>query len=287
VSTRHEIVNVEQEKAWTETEGRHWVEYADGYDAMSRRFGEALLDAARIGKSDHVLDIGCGCGAMTIAAARQAPGGSSLGIDLSGPMLEVAERRADDAGISNAHFVKGDAQVHPFDSETFDIAISRFGVMFFADPVAAFNNIRRSFQPSGRLAFVCWQEMFQNEWIALIGGALASHVPLPEFGEPGGPGPFSLAEPQRIEEILGAAGFSNVSIENRKAPMQFPGSTTDEVETFLRDMPVAQDMLGKAEPEAADRALAAVRESLEPRFGPDGLFLDGAAWLVTAVNGGG
>lgn len=285
MSARPEVVNVEQEKAWTEREGRHWVAYADGYDAMSQRFGEALLEAARIEANDSVLDVGCGCGAIMIEAACRASRGSALGIDLSQPMLEVAERRARDRGTSNARFVKGDAQVYPFDTGAFDVAVSRFGVMFFADPVAAFTNLRRALRSSGRLAFVCWQDMLLNEWIALIGGALVSHVPLPDFGEPGGPGPFSLAEPQRIDDILRAAGFIDISIEPRKAPMQFPGSTPDDVEGFLRSMPVAEDMLAKAEPEAAERAVAAVREVLEPRFGPDGLQLEGAAWIVTANAG--
>jgi hypothetical protein len=129
---------------------------------------------------------------------------------------------------------------------------------------------------------MCWQDMLLNEWIAVIGGALASHVPLPDFGEPGGPGPFSFAERDRIDDVVGSAGFRDVSIEPMEAPMRFPGDTPDEVETFLRTMPVAEDMLKDAEPDAAEKALGAVREELEPRFGPDGLVMMGAAWRVMA-----
>jgi SAM-dependent methyltransferase len=281
----NEIVNVEQEQAWNEREGAHWVAYADGYDAMSQRFGEALLEASGITPSDHVVDIGCGCGQTTIEAATRASEASALGIDLSEPMLHVARKRAQERGVSNTRFVKADAQVYPFDQEWFDVAISRFGVMFFMDPVAAFANIGRALRASGRLAFVSWQDMLANEWIAVIGGALAAHVPLPDFGEPGGPGPFSLAEPGRIEEILGSAGFRDVDIEPKRAPMRFPGRTPDEIETFLRSMPVAEEMLNEAEPEAAEKAVAAVREALEPRFGPESLELEGAAWLVSAEKG--
>jgi SAM-dependent methyltransferase len=282
VDANTEIVNADQAEAWGGEEGQHWVGYADAYDAMSAPFNEGLLGAAAVAAADQVLDVGCGCGATTLDAARRARDGFVVGIDLSAPMLTVAGRRARDLGLTNVAFVCGDAQVHPLEPARRDVAISRFGVMFFADPVVAFANIGRSLKPGGRIAFLCWQEMLANEWVALPGMALATHVPLPDLGEAGGPGPFSLAEPARIEAVLESAGFSDTRVEERRAPMKLPGSTPGEFERFLRELPVVRHILADAEPETAERAIGAVLEVLEPRFGPEGLYLEGASWLVTA-----
>lgn len=279
-----EIVNTDQAVAWGGEEGQHWVSYADAYDAMSVPFNEGLLAAAAIALGDQVLDVGCGCGATTFEAARRARHGFALGIDLSEPMLTVASRRARELALTNVAFVCGDAQVHSFETARYDVAISRFGVMFFADAVVAFANIGRSLKPGGRVAFVCWQDMLVNEWIALPGMVLAAHVPLPDLGEAGGPGPFSLAQPPRIEAILESAGFGDARIEELRAPMKLPGSTPGEFERFLRAMPVVRHILADADSGAAERAVRAVLEVLEPRFGPDGLHLEGASWLVTATR---
>ena len=279
-----EIVNTEQAEAWGGEEGRHWVAYGDAYDAMSAPFDEGLLGAAAVAVGDEVLDVGCGCGATTFEAARRARDGFAVGIDVSEALLRVARRRARDLALTNVGFVFGDAQSYQFEPVRYDVAISRFGVMFFADPVAAFANVGRSLRPGGRIAFVCWQEMLANEWIALPGMALAAHVALPDLGETGGPGPFSLAEPGRIEAILASAGFGDTLVEERRAPMKLPGATPGEFERFLRAMPVVQDILADVDPETAERGLRAVLEVLEPRFGPEGLYLEGATWLVTAIR---
>lgn len=284
MDTDGEIVNLDQAEAWGGEEGQHWVSYADAYDAMSGPFNEGLLGAAAIALGDQVLDVGCGCGATTFEAARLARDGFALGIDVSEPMLAVASRRARDLALTNVAFVCGDAQVHPLEPARHDVAISRFGVMFFADPVVAFANIGRSLKPGGRVAFVCWQDMLANEWIALPGMTLAAHVPLPDLGEAGGPGPFSLAEPPQIEAILESAGFGDTRVKERRAPMKLPGSTPGEFERFLRAMPVVRHTLADADPVAAERAVRAVLEVLEPRFGPEGLYLEGASWLVTATR---
>jgi SAM-dependent methyltransferase len=278
------IVNSDQAEAWGGEEGRHWVAYADAYDAMSGPFNDGLLGAAEIAAGEQVLDVGCGCGATTFEAARRARDGFALGIDLSGPMLAVASRRARELALTNVSFVCGDAQVYPLEPGRHDVAISRFGVMFFADPVVAFANIGRSLKAGGRIAFVCWQEMLANEWIALPGMALAAYVPLPDLGEGAGPGPFSLAEPTRIEAILESAGFADTRVQKRRASMKLPGSTPGEFERFLRALPVVRHILADADPEAAKRAVRAVLEVLEPRFGSDGLHLEGATWLVTAMR---
>jgi SAM-dependent methyltransferase len=284
VGPDRQIVNADQVEAWGGEEGQHWVSYADAYDAMSAPFNGGLLDAAAIATGDEVLDVGCGCGATTLEAARRARDGFALGIDLSEPMLAVARRRARDLALTNVDFVCGDVQVHPLEPARHDVAISRFGVMFFADPVMAFTNIGRSLKPGGGIAFVCWQEMLANEWIALPGMALAEHVPLPELGEAGGPGPFSLSDPPRIEAILDAAGFDDSRVEERRALLKLPGSTPGEFARFLRALPVVHSILADSDPETAERAVRAVLAVLEPRFGSGGLHLEGAAWLVTAAR---
>ena len=148
------IANVEQAAAWDGPEGANWAEYADRFDTAISRTWQRFLEANLIFKRDNVLDIGCGNGKSTRDAARITSSGSATGIDLSSRMLALARERSANEGLRNINFLQADAQVHPFESNSFDIAISRYGVMFFGDPVAAFANIARSLRPNGRLAFI-------------------------------------------------------------------------------------------------------------------------------------
>ncbi|MFB7413268.1 class I SAM-dependent methyltransferase [Streptomyces sp. NPDC056121] len=209
------IVNVDQSQAWNGYEGEHWARNQDRWDAVNAGFDQPLLDAAAVRPGERVLDVGCGAGATTRLAARRAgPGGRALGVDLSGPMLTRAEEAAREeaareeaareeaarqetgraetgqeetsrqAGAVDVSFERGDAQVHPFPAGAFDVAISRFGVMFFADPVAAFANIRRALRPGGRLAFICAAEPERNDWLRAIAG-LRAILPVGDFGASG------------------------------------------------------------------------------------------------------
>jgi ubiquinone/menaquinone biosynthesis C-methylase UbiE len=182
--------NPYQSEEWNGDEGAHWVAYADAYDRMSEPFNRHLLDVAALTPAADVLDVGCGCGAVTISAARSAR--AALGIDLSAPMLDVARGRARGAGLANVEFVQGDAQVYGFESERYEVAISRFGVMFFADPVAAFANLRCALRRNGRLAFIAWRALIQNEWLTVPAAAAFSVVPMPDLGAPG-----ALRNPRR------------------------------------------------------------------------------------------
>ena len=169
-----DATNAEQLKAWDGGEGDYWAAHADAYDASVVRYHRPLLDAAAIDPSDRVLDIGCGTGQTTRDAARLAVAGSALGIDLSSSMLDVARTRAEQEGIHHATFVQGDAQVHPFEPESFDVALSRTGSMFFGDAAAAHANIARAIRHGGRLALAVWQPISENEWFASFVGALAA-----------------------------------------------------------------------------------------------------------------
>ena len=178
-----DVVNSEQAKAWNGPEGVHWARNQDRWNAVNEGFNEPLLEAAAITGTHRVLDLGCGSGQTTRLAARRASEGGALGLDLSGPMLAEARARAEREGIANVSFTRGDAQVHPFEPGAFDVAISRFGVMFFADPVAAFANIGRALRPGGRLAFVCPADALLNGGVAAL-TSLRDVLPFGDFGAP-------------------------------------------------------------------------------------------------------
>jgi SAM-dependent methyltransferase len=277
--------NAAQAEAWNGDEGRYWVEHRDRHEAMQRRFTAHLLEAADIPEDGSVLDIGCGCGATTRAAANRAVQGQVLGVDLSGPMLEEARRLAAEEGLKRVRFEQADAQTYPFPGGAFDVVLSRFGVMFFADPQEAFANIARSLRPGGRLAFLCWRSVGENEFLTVPFGAIARHVPLPDLGGPEDPGPFSLADPDRIRQLLGGAGFRAITARPVSEPMWI-GADVDDVVTYQLGTPMARSMLASVADEETNQkmveAVDALREALARHQGPDGIELGGAAWLVTA-----
>src|SRR5438477_1596036 len=162
---------------WNGDSGRNWIAHRERHVTVRQGILPHLWRAAASRPGDRVLDVGCGCGETTIEAARAADPGGALGLDLSAPMLEVARELAAGAGRANATFVQGDAQVYPFPPATYDVVISCFGVMFFADPAAAFGNLARALRPGGRLAFLCWQDDSVNEMFGLPLRAFHGHVP--------------------------------------------------------------------------------------------------------------
>jgi SAM-dependent methyltransferase len=277
------FANRDQHDYWTR-EGEHWVREAERYEAMSGQFGEAMLNAAGLQPGERVLDVGCGNGATTIAAARRVgEAGSVVGIDLSGPMLAFARRRAGEATCDNVAFLETDAQVHRFEEESFDAVISRFGMMFFDDPEEAFANLRRALRPDGRLAMVCWQDVIRSEWIIVPGAAAAEHVGFPDLGPSGaGPGPFSLADPERLHRILDGAEFHDVAVEGITRPMRIGDDAADAI-AFITSLSLVQDDLFAGKPEdKVNAAVNAAREALTAYEGPDGVMMSGSAWLVSA-----
>lgn len=198
-------------------------------------------------------------------------------------MLEEARQRAHAAGLTNAIFEHGDAQTHRLEEASFDAMVSRFGVMFFDDPVAAFANIARSLRRGGRIVITCWQDLLANEWLMVPAGAALAHVPMPDLGEGGQPGPFSLADPDRVRSILSRAGFTNVNVDDLRCRMRM-GSTVEDTVSFMQRTDMAAALMADVTEEVAAAPWAAVREALVPYAGPDVVVLRGAAWLVTAIR---
>ena len=278
-----QTTNREQADYWNGDEGAHWLAHEERYERMLRPFIRHLLDRAAISSADRILDIGCGCGATTRAAAGVARDGEVLGVDLSAAMLERAAQRARAVALTNVGFDIADAQVHPFAASAFDVAVSRCGVMFFDDPVAAFANVARALRPGGRLTFVCWQGPLDNEWITVPGLAAAPYVTLPDPGDPGAPGPFSLADPARLRDVLGAAGLDAVEIRALAEPLWMGDDVADTVE-FVKCTGTGTRLLRGADPTTIARVTEAVAEALTPYLTPDGVRLGSAAWLVTAAR---
>ncbi|MES4908584.1 MULTISPECIES: class I SAM-dependent methyltransferase [unclassified Streptomyces] len=276
-----DIVNTEQSQAWNGSEGAHWAHNQDRWNAVNEGFDEPLLDAAGITGDHRTLDLGCGSGQTTRLAALRAPQGRALGLDLSGPMLAEARARAEREGITNASFIQGDAQTHPFEAGAFDAAISRYGVMFFADPLAAFSNVARTLRPGGRLAFVCPADATLNEWVAAV-ASLSDFVTLGDFGQPGLPGMFSLAAPDRIRDILTATGFTGITITQAQAYGAWGHGAEDAAEFLLGTGP-GRHLMEQIDATARAAARRTLTDHLHGHEAADGTVrLLSTSWLVRA-----
>jgi ubiquinone/menaquinone biosynthesis C-methylase UbiE len=269
--------NAEQATEWDGADGEYWAKYHKEYERLLGVFDGALVEAGAVRSEDRCLDIGCGTGATTLALAARAVEGSALGLDLSGPMLKLAREAADRAAIRNVQFVQADAQVHPFETATFDVAVSRMGCMFFGDPATAFANIGRSLRPGGRLALAVWQEQTANEWITAIDNAVGEVTSTEAAGEQTGyvPGPFSLADPELCTSLLQAAGFVDVTVAGLDLPLAF--GTVDNAQAFLETW-IDEDLdeVGRA------KATASLHRLLTQNATAEGVRLQSATWLVTA-----
>jgi SAM-dependent methyltransferase len=277
--------NTEQIQFWNESAGPRWVTMQDALDEQIAPLGIAAMDRLAPAAGERIVDVGCGCGQSSLELARRvAPGGTVTGIDVSQPMLARARQRAGAAGIDNVAFVEADAQSHAFTPGGTDAVFSRFGVMFFEDPTAAFTNLARALRADGRLGFVCWQGPQQNPWMMLPIMAIGQHVALPPPPGPEAPGPLSFADEARVRRILGGAGFSDVALEPLEATLIVGGgrASLDEAVQFIFGLGAAAAALQAATPEQRAAAADAVRETFRPYHGPDGVRMSGAAWIVTA-----
>jgi len=273
-------VNAQQAAEWDGPAGAHRTRHAAVFDAEDRPHNERFRAATGVTARDRVLDIGCGTGQSTRDAARAATAGSALGIDLSAQMLEHARRVSREEGLTNVGFEQADAQVHPFPAGGFDIAISRFGSMFFDDPVAAFGNIGRALRAGGRLVLLVWQARERNAWSTAIREAVAGDMEVPPAPATG-PNPFSLGDPAVTGGILAAADFTEVSFTDVQEPVYYgpDAAVALDVVSGLRS---TRDLLAGMDEKQAEQAVARLRANLAEHQTSDGVFFDARSWIIAA-----
>ena len=267
--------NQEQIDYWNDKAGPNWVDMQERLDGVLQPLSDAGLRAAQVQAGERVLDVGCGCGDTSIALHNL--GAKVLGVDVSGPMLNHARGRNGDID-----YLQADAATSDFGGNRFDLVFSRFGVMFFADPVAAFHNIRGAMSANGRLLFVCWQPPSANPWMSAAGKAVAPFLPAPDTPpNPRAPGPFAFAEEDYVRQILTQAGFSDVSIDPHPASLKV-ADALDEAVHFQTRLGPASRAINELVDEQRALALAAVKEALAPFDNGQGVYMDAAVWLVSA-----
>jgi SAM-dependent methyltransferase len=274
------IANVDMAKAWDGEEGDQWTRFADQFDTHFRSIWARFLETDPIAPADRVLDIGCGSGQSTRDAARLAKNGSALGVGLSESMLAEARRRASTEGLTNVEFLRADAQVAAFEPSTFDLAISRFGVMFFADRPAAFANIASALRPGGRIALLVWQGNTRNEWIMVARESLAAGRDLP-MPPSGAPGPAALADPDDVEALLMGAGLEAVEFTSIEEPLWF-GADAEAAYDFVGDIGIVKGLSEGLDEVARADAHEKLKAALRSHETPEGVRFGSAVWLITA-----
>lgn len=278
--------NAEQVRFWNEVSGPLWVELQAEMDLHTAGFGDPALERASLQPGEKVLDVGCGCGGTTVAiAAMVAPLGEVLGIDVSSVMLARARERIDDAGHENADLLVADAQVADLPRNYFDVAFSRFGVMFFADPPRAFSNIASSLREGGRITFVCWQAPDKNPWMTIPMRAAFSALSNPLPAPVDAPGPFFLSDPARTSMILESAGFEDVEITALERDSLLTDSDNlDRWAHYRILMGPCREQYESATDEVRGRVREAVVNSVSEFLTPEGVSMPGAAWIVEALR---
>jgi SAM-dependent methyltransferase len=275
--------NADQIAYWNGHAGRKWTERQEIQDAVLAPITAQLFAAANLRPGEKVIDVGCGCGDTTLAAAAAVgDSGQAQGIDISEMMLARARQRAAELG-GKTKFRLADASAEDFSAEDADALISRFGVMFFADPTATFANLRRALKAGGRLAFVCWREPKLNPWLVMPFNAMKHRVPPQPERKPEDPGPFAFADDARLRGILEGAGFKEVAIEARSMQLDTAIGRGLEiaVRTALEIGPVSRALDGQPE-EVCANAEADVCAALTPYLKGDSVELGASVWVVTA-----
>jgi SAM-dependent methyltransferase len=274
--------NADQITYWNGPGGQHWADRQQAQDILLAPVSEILIARADAKAGERIIDVGCGCGDTTIALVQKVgPTGHVMGIDVSAPMLTRARQRVP-SGMP-VDFVLADATVYPFVSGSFDLLVSRFGVMFFAEPSASFANLRKALRPSARLTFVCWREPRDNPFFVAPLQAVYKHAPkLPQLG-PEDPGPFAFASEARVHRILGEAGFSGIEMEpyNLALDLAIGRGLDAAVEGALEIGPAAR-ALAEQPPDVRAAAANSIREALTAFVSGQKVLLPASIWIVTA-----
>lgn len=272
--------NAEQIKYWNGAAGATWTQSQERMDLMLQPLTQVALEAAAARADDHIIDIGCGCGDTSLQLATLAA--QVRGIDISEPMLHRARARATDMGLTNISFDTADAANTPLSAEH-QLLFSRFGVMFFSDPTAAFTNLRTGLAPDGRLCFICWRPPRQNPWMSVGGAAIAPFLPEPETPpDPRAPGPFAFADKDYLAGLLTTAGFTNIDIEPVDRTLKL-ADTLDDAMRFQGEIGPVARALSELEGTQKEQALAAARAALAEHVTDTGIHLGAAIWLVRAA----
>lgn len=271
-----------QAEYWNGPGGRHWINRQQAWDVTLQPVALAAIDRAALQAGERIVDVGCGCGATTLMLAeRVGRTGHVLGLDVSAPMLARAAERVQPG--QSIELALADATTYRFAEASYDMLFSRFGVMFFAEPIRAFANLRSALRAGGRLAFACFRAAKDNLWMQVPLQAAYAHVPpLPKAG-PEDPGPFSLASEERLLRILGSAGFTGIGLEplDLELDLASGGGLEMAVESLLEIGPTSRAIDG-ATPEVRDTVAVSLRQALAPYCEGSAVRLTAAIWLVTA-----
>jgi SAM-dependent methyltransferase len=272
--------NAEQAELWNGRLGKAWVNVEDYIDGMMAPLSTVALEAVNAKPSDRIIDIGCGCG--TTSFSLGATGAAVWGVDISTAMIDRANEKDNAAG--NVAFSVGDAASQQYTADH-TVVFSRFGVMFFADSVKAFANIRSALVPGGRLVFLCWQPPAANPWLSIAGAALQPFQPADAPPpDPEAPGPFRFGVPEDTRKVLSSAGFTNIAMQPVVKDLHL-GDTIDEVMRFQSNVGPLSGLLETLDESRHAQATAAVRDAFAAKADSKGINLEAATWLVTATNG--
>lgn len=281
--------NAEQIEFWNGETGTQWVERNNEMDLMLAPLGAAAIEHASPDQGEQVLDIGCGCGGTTLDMANLlGESGRILGVDISAPMLDLANSKIDSipgALQSVPSFQLADASTFDFDAVAYDLLFSRFGVMFFANPTAAFANMRKALKPGGRITLLCWGPPAENDWIMTPLMAAREHLPPTDKADPRAPGPFAFADKDYVTTILETAGFSDIGFEAFSPLMKIGrGQSVEDTADFFMEMgPISRALVDQPNSLLA-RVKSSIAEAIKSRYTNGFVELGAKCWIISGVN---
>lgn len=247
--------NKTQAEYWASPAGLKWIEHEHALDAAMADMLDVMLDTAEIASTDRIIDIGCGTGASTIEAARRVPNGKVLGVDISAPLLARAASRAKAEGAHNTSFLLADAQTHDFSTEPFDLLVSRLGMSFFSDTVAALDNLSNALKDSGKMIFVCWASVARNPWFSIPKQAAEERLGLLPKGDPNAPGPTAFQDCDRVANLMARAGVSNIEARQVDIALAPPGGVAGAARAASKVGPAARIVKAYSGNEADEAAI--------------------------------
>ena len=280
METKH--INQDQKDFWNNQKGQIWVSLEQKIDSMLEPLGDETLKILAVKDGEHIIDVGCGTGTTTLKlAGLLCNNGSVTGVDISKPILECAKKKARESSANNIEFVLADAQNHDFVFESCDAIFSRFGLMFFEDPVAAFSNLRKGLKSGGRLTFVCWADRSVNDWIEVSTNIANKYLELPPKAAPRDPGPFAFEDPLYLNEVLSDAGWNEILIENF-ATTNVVGKSIKEAADFLSRMGPMSVPFENSEGSVQRKVIGALEECFVDYFTRRGVEMHFSTWIVIA-----